>query len=140
METNTAPGHAGPILTQDPRDDPLVSNPAERGTPQAALVDAIFSEDVEKCRQLPDAQSDLINTPLQHQAYLRATQYDAAWGCTGEAVYQHVTPVVFASLAPRCREPRREHRVLSPSGLAIIALLVERGAALEANTFKDYQA
>ena len=51
-----------------------------------------------------------------------------------------MTPVVFASLAPRFREPRREHRVLSPSDLAIIALLVARGAALEAKTFIDYWA
>lgn len=64
MDTNPASRPGRPVLTEDPRDDPLISNPAERGTPQAALVDAIFSEDVEQCRQLLDAHPDLINTPL----------------------------------------------------------------------------
>ena len=67
IETKPASGRGGPVLTQDPRDDdPLVSKPAERGMPQAALVDAVFSEDVEQCRRLLNAHSDLVNTPLEH--------------------------------------------------------------------------
>ena len=42
-----------------------------------------------------------------------------------------MAPVVFASLVPRFREERVDFRALSPAGLAIIALLVERGAVLE---------
>ena len=120
-----------PVVPPDPKDDPLVSNPADRGTPRAALVDAIFSEDLEQCRELLDAHPDLINTPLRHQADLRAARYDAAWGWTQEPFYPNVTPVVFAALAPRFRESCLERRAMSPSGLAIMALLVERGAALE---------
>lgn len=48
-----------------------------------------------------------------------------------------MTPVVFTTLVPRFREKRIDFRALSPSGLAIIALLVERGAALESTPGAD---
>jgi ankyrin repeat protein len=109
----------------------LVSEPAERGTPRAALVDALFNEDVEQCRQLLDAHPELVNTPLRHQADRRVGMiYDSAWPDTRREGYQFVTPVVFACLVPRFRETRLESRALSPSGLAIMELLVERGAVL----------
>ncbi|KAK4118522.1 ankyrin [Parathielavia appendiculata] len=119
----------------DPGDSTLVSEPAERSTPRAALVDALFNEDVERCRQLLDAHPELVNTPLRHQAHHRLGKYDSAWVYTwlytDQRAYQSVTPVVFASLVPRFREKRLDYRALSASGLAILELLVERGAALE---------
>ncbi len=140
MDTNPASGSGRPALAEDHMHDPLVSIPAERDTSQAALVDAIFSEDVEKCRQLLDAHPDLVNTPLQHHAYFRTKRGDMAYEWIEQPLYQYVTPVVFASVAPRFREPRNKNRALSPSGLAIIALLVARGAALDANTHRDFWA
>ncbi|OIW32727.1 ankyrin [Coniochaeta ligniaria NRRL 30616] len=128
------PSDVGP---QDPGNDTLVSAPAERGTPRAALVDALFSEDVERCREILDAHPDLVNTPLRHLAHGRVPLHDSAWGSTYRGGYQHVTPAVFASLVPRFREERIDFRALSPSGLAIIALLVERGAALESTPGAD---
>ena len=118
-------------LSQGPGNDTLVSEPADGGTPRAALVDALFSEDVARCRELLDTNPELASTPLQHQAYNRVRSRDSAWGFTGDTIYQPVMPVVFACLVPRFREQDLDSRVLSPAGLAIIALLVERGAALE---------
>ena len=111
--------------------DSLVSDPVERGTPRAALVDALFDEDVEQCRQLLDAHPELVNAALRHRAHHRlARPHDSAWGLHHEPTYQGMTPVVFVALAPRFREPRLHSRALSPASLAIMALLVERGAAL----------
>jgi ankyrin repeat protein len=115
----------------DAEDGTLVSEPAERGTPRAALVDALFNEDVERCRQLLDAHPELVNTRLRHQADRRVRIGDSAWGYNYCGGYQGVTPVVFASLVPRFREECLDSRALSASGLAIIKLLVERGAALQ---------
>lgn len=130
MATTSASGH-------DYMNDPLVSSPAERGTPRGALVDALFSEDVERCRELLDAHPELVNTPLRHHAYVRLQHGDSAWGPISDGGYQNVTPVVFASLVPRFREKHIGLRTLSPSGLAIIALLVERGAVLESTPGAD---
>ena len=111
--------------------DSLVSDPVERGTPRAALVDALFDEDVEQCRQLLDAHPELVNAALRHRTNRRlARPRDSAWGLFHEPTYQGMTPVVFVALAPRFREPRLHSRALSPASLAIMALLVERGAAL----------
>lgn len=131
MEDNWTPGPR-------PEDDPLVSDPAERGTPQAALVDALFSQDVEQCRAILDAHPDLVNARLRHQVYGRVDRYDSAWGTHHQTGYLGVTPVVFASLVPRFRERNIDLRALSPSGLAIIALLVERGATLDGGPRPDY--
>ncbi|KAK3899303.1 ankyrin [Staphylotrichum tortipilum] len=114
-----------------------LNKPAERGTPRAALVGALFNEDVERCRQLLDAHPELVNIPLQHQAHGRVPEDDSAWCFTYREAYQGVTPVVFASLVPRFREPHLDSRALSPSGLAIMELLVERGAALEGRPGAD---
>ena len=132
METSLAPGPSDSVVSppHGPGNDGLVSKPAERGTPRAALVDALFSEDVARCRELLDAHPELVSTPLRHQAYQRVHRRDSAWGLT-ETTYQPVTPVVFASLVPRFREQDVNSRALSSAGLAIIALLVERGAVLE---------
>ncbi|KAK4042792.1 ankyrin [Parachaetomium inaequale] len=126
-------------MSQDPGNDTLVSEPAERGTPRAALVDALFSDDVVRCRQLLDAHPELVNTPLRHQAYNRVHVRDSAWGVTGTGTYQPVTPVVFASLVPRFREKDLDSRALSSAGLAIIVLLVERRAALEISPRHSYR-
>ncbi len=133
METSPAPGPGDSVVSppRGPGNDGLVSEPAERGTPRAALVDTLFSEDVGRCRELLDAHSELVSTPLRHQAYQRVHPRDSAWGFTGDTIYQPVTPVVFASLVPRFREQDINSRALSSAGLAIIALLVERGAVLE---------
>ncbi|KAG7287790.1 hypothetical protein NEMBOFW57_007305 [Staphylotrichum longicolle] len=75
---------------EDPRDRTLVSEPAERGTPLAALVDALFDEDVERCRQLLDAHPELVNTPLRHPADCRGGMIrDSAWGYTYRARAAH---------------------------------------------------
>ncbi|KAH8902032.1 ankyrin [Coniochaeta sp. PMI_546] len=130
MATTSSSGH-------DYMNDPLVSDLAERGTPRAALVDALFSEDFERCRELLDAHPELVNTPLRHHAYVRLQNGDSAWGPLYDGRYQNVTPVVFASLVPRFREKHMGLRELSPSGLANIALLVERGAVLETTPGAD---
>lgn len=135
MEDNPTPG---PRPGPRPEDDPLVSDPAERGTPRAALVDALFSQDVEQCRKILDAHPDLVHTRLRHQVYDRVDRYDSAWGTHGQLDYLGVTPVVFASLVPRFRERNIDLRALSPSGLAIIALLVERGAGLDSEPRPNY--
>ena len=128
METNPALGLGRPLVPSD-----SVSEPSERGTPRAAFVDALFSEDIEQCRQILDAHPELVNTALKHRAhYLLAEPYDWVWGvCYPGPHFQGLTPVVFASLAPRFREECIDSRTLSPAGLAIIALLIERGGALE---------
>lgn len=109
-----------------------VSIPAQRGTPPGDLVDAIFSDDVERCRQLLDAHPELLNTPLRHRAYRRTNREDSAWPRTGgNNDYQYITPLVFASLVPRFRGPQLDARTISSSGLAIIELLVGRGASVE---------
>ncbi|KAL2136170.1 hypothetical protein VTI74DRAFT_5223 [Chaetomium olivicolor] len=136
MGTNLAPDLGG-LGSQDPGSAMLVSEPAERSTPHAALVAALFSEDVGRRRQLLDTYPGLVKTPLRHQVHHRVGIYDSAWGTTYRGAYQGVTPVVFASLVPRFREKRVDFRALSPSGLAIIALLVERGAALETTSGVD---
>lgn len=92
METNLAPGPGGLGLgSQEPGtgtlDSLLVSEPAKRGMPRAALVDALFSEDIEQCRQLLDAHPELVNTPLRHEAHHRISGYDSAWGLTGQGTY-----------------------------------------------------
>ncbi len=110
-----------------------ISEPSERGTRRAAFVDALFSEDVEQCRQLLDAHPELVNTALRHRAhFLLGEPYNWIWGVSYPGPdFQGLTPTVFASLAPRFREKCIDFRTLSPSGLAIIALLVERGGTLE---------
>jgi ankyrin repeat protein len=66
---------------------------------------------------------------------------DSAWGPTdGVGAYQWVTPIVFTSLAPRFREQNRDARKLSPTSLAIIKLLVERGAALDPDPRSSFWA
>ncbi|KAK4035407.1 ankyrin [Parachaetomium inaequale] len=142
METNPAPGPGDSVVSpsQDPGNDTLVSDPAERGTPRAALIDALFSQDVARCRELLDTHPELISTPLRQQAYNRIHQRDSAWGFTEEAMLQDMMPVVFASLVPRFREPDWDSRALSPAGLAIIVLLVERGAVLERFPMHKYWA
>jgi len=122
----------GGLDSQQPGNEAPISVPAQRGTPAGDLVDAIFSDDVERCRQLLDAHPELLNTPLRHRGYLRTPREDSAWPYTGgDNDYQGITPLVFASLVPRFREPRLDSRAPSSSGLAIIELLVGRGASLE---------
>ncbi|KAJ4294766.1 hypothetical protein N0V88_005000 [Collariella sp. IMI 366227] len=49
MEANSS---YHPSSLDPPRNDTLISEPSERGMPRAALVDALFSEDVKQCHQL----------------------------------------------------------------------------------------
>lgn len=122
----------GGLDSQQPGNEAPISVPAQRGTPAGDLVDAIFSDDVERCRQLLDAHPELLNTPLRHRGYLRTPREDSAWPYTsGDNDYHGITPLVFASLVPQFREPQLDSRALSSSGLAIIELLVGRGASFE---------
>ena len=89
METSPelGPGDSVVSPSQGPGNDTLVSEPAERGTPRAALVDALFSEDVARCRELLNAHPELVSTPLRHQAHNRVHPHDSAWGFTGDPTY-----------------------------------------------------
>ncbi|KAB5525556.1 ankyrin repeat-containing domain protein [Coniochaeta sp. 2T2.1] len=136
MESDSTLASSG-VDPHDPGHGTLVSEPGERGTPRAALVDALFAEDVERCRGILDAHPGLVNARLRHQACTRVHYWDSAWGATYQGGYQGLTPVLFASLAPRFREESIDLRALSPSDLAILVLVVERGAALESTPGAD---
>ena len=140
MTANPTPVLGGSVLSeatpQDPRTDPLISEPTERGTPQATLVDALFAEDIARCRELLDIYPELVNTRLRHQGIRRTRSDDWAYGPTDRVGgYEWITPLVLISLAPRFREQNCDARKLSPASLTIMELLVERGAVLDLPRF-----
>ena len=117
-------------------DDKKPQRVSKSGTPAAALVDAIYDEDVELCRQLLDKSPELANTEASH--VLEIPKYDWPWGLTSLGPpYQVVRPIVFACLIPRFKEKCRDRRVFSPANLDILRLLVEHGARLETFEGRD---
>jgi hypothetical protein len=69
MGTSVAPVLRDSVVSQSytPRTDTRISEPAETSRLVAALVDALFSEDGARCRELLDVYPELVNTPLKHQ-------------------------------------------------------------------------
>ncbi|KAH8889202.1 ankyrin [Thozetella sp. PMI_491] len=114
--------------TKEPLD---VSHHAQRGTPAAALVNAIFSENVEGCRQLLGQSPGLANRPLRHS--LEIAQEDSPWPSFSERgpAFNCMPPAVFACLIPRFKERCRERRAFSLANLAVLTILSEHGAKLE---------
>lgn len=75
-EATAAPGSVG-LDSHDAENenDTLVSEPDERGTPRAALADALLSEDVERCRQLLAAHRELVNAGLRSRVHDRVSGF-----------------------------------------------------------------
>ena len=61
-------------------DDKKPQHVSKSCTPAAALVDAIYDEDVELCRQLLDKSPELANTEASH--VLEIPRYDWPWALT----------------------------------------------------------
>ncbi|KAH8907770.1 ankyrin [Coniochaeta sp. PMI_546] len=102
----------GGLDSQQHGNEAPVSIPAQRGTPPGDLNSSTLH-----CATGPIAEQTEKTRP--------------GLARVGNNDYQYITPLVFASLVPRFREPQLDSRTISSSGLAIIELLVGRGASVE---------
>ncbi|TPX18053.1 uncharacterized protein E0L32_011872 [Thyridium curvatum] len=101
----------------------------QKNTLEGSLIDAIWSEDIDKCRELLDANPVLVNRMLRHYAMeikntipgIDLESFDP----------EKDVPLTLVLKLPRYKEPDRDKRYLSGSCLALAKMLVDRGASFD---------